>query len=131
MNVYSGLSPRPMTIFSDNPFRPTPDTPLYQQLYTYLQAAILSGQFRGGMQLPSTPALADALGVSRNTVVNAYEQLKAEGYLESIVGSGTFVARVAPDRLLTSVDHRAATAPGSSGAITPPPSLAERARLQL
>lgn len=90
-----------MTIFKAEAFRPTPDTPLYQQLYNHLRAAILSGELRGGLKLPSTRALAAELNLSRNTVLNAYEQLLAEGYLESIEGSGTYVAWVLPELLLT------------------------------
>ncbi len=55
-----------MTIFRDTPFRPAPDAPLYQQLYAHLRTTILSGQLKGGLKLPSTRALADELGVSRN-----------------------------------------------------------------
>jgi GntR family transcriptional regulator / MocR family aminotransferase len=90
-----------MSIFQENPFQPAPDTPLYQQLYTHLQAAILAGRLPGGLKLPSTRALADELMVSRNTVLTAYDQLTAEGYLESVEGSGTFVADVLPEQLLT------------------------------
>jgi len=75
--------------------------PLARQLYERLRQAILSGQLAPGARLPSTRGLADQLGVARNTVLGAYEQLAAEGYLESVVGRGTTVARVAPDLLLT------------------------------
>src|SRR5512144_380271 len=90
-----------MTIFKANPFRPAPNESLYQALYAHLRAAILSGELKGGMKLPSTRALADELNVSRNTVLNAYRQLLAEGYLEGREGSGTFVARLLPELLLT------------------------------
>lgn len=75
------------------------NTPLYWQLYTYLRSAILAGRLKKGFKLPSTRALADELNVSRNTVLNAYEQLEAEGYLESVEASGTFVASVLPEAL--------------------------------
>lgn len=88
--------------------RPTPEKPLYQQLYDYLRAAILSGQLEGGAALPSTRALADELNISRNTVLNTYEQLLAEGYLESVRGKGTFVARVLPEQSLASAAPRVA-----------------------
>lgn len=90
-----------MTIFRDNPVSSVTDIPLYQQLYTHLRAAILTEKLKGGMKLPSTSALADELGVSRNTTLSAYQQLMTEGYLDGVVGSGTFVARVLPDHLLT------------------------------
>jgi GntR family transcriptional regulator/MocR family aminotransferase len=74
--------------------------PLYQQLYTNLRAAILSCELKSGMKLPSTRALASELNVSRNTVLNAYRQLLAEGYLVSIAGSGTYVAGDLPEAML-------------------------------
>jgi GntR family transcriptional regulator/MocR family aminotransferase len=120
-----------MSIFRDNLFSPAPDTPLYRQLYTHLQAAILSGQLKGGVKLPSTRALANELGISRNTVLNAYEQLMAEGYLESVQATGTFVAHVVPDHLLTTPDHTVPTALRQGTAQAHQPSLSERASLQL
>jgi len=89
-----------MSSLGDTPVDPTLHVPLYWQLYLHLRAAILSDRFKKGMKLPSTRALASELHVSRNTVVNAYEQLFAEGYLESIAASGTFVASVLPDQYL-------------------------------
>ena len=73
--------------------------PLYDQLYRGLRQAILSSQLLPGMRLPSTRALAGELGVSRNTVLEAYDQLGAEGYLKSHVGSGTYVAQELPEAL--------------------------------
>ncbi|HST19575.1 MAG TPA: PLP-dependent aminotransferase family protein [Blastocatellia bacterium] len=77
----------------------SPD-PLYRQLYDWLRGAILTGQLRPGTRLQSTRELANELGVSRNTVMNAFEQLLAEGYLEGQVGSGTYVSRALPDDML-------------------------------
>ena len=76
-------------------------TPLYRQLYDRLRRAILAGQLAPGTRLQSTREMAEELGVSRNTVVNAYEQLLAEGYLEGQVGSGTYVSRALPEDLLS------------------------------
>jgi GntR family transcriptional regulator / MocR family aminotransferase len=75
-------------------------TPLYRQLYERVRGAILMGQLTAGTRLPSTRALARELGVARNTVLLAYGQLLAEGYLESKVGYGTVVARTLPETLL-------------------------------
>jgi GntR family transcriptional regulator/MocR family aminotransferase len=75
-------------------------TPLYRQLYDSLRRAILTGQLAPGTRLQSTREMAEELSVSRNTVVNAYEQLLAEGYLEGQVGSGTYVSRALPEDLL-------------------------------
>jgi GntR family transcriptional regulator/MocR family aminotransferase len=74
--------------------------PLHQQLYHALRAAILSGRLPAGMRLPSTRALASDLAVSRNTVLNAFEQLLAEGYVEGKIGSGTYVNPALPDDML-------------------------------
>jgi GntR family transcriptional regulator/MocR family aminotransferase len=75
--------------------------PLYRQLYENLRQAILNGQLAPGTRLPSTREVAAELGLSRNTVMNAFEQLLAEGYVEGHVGSGTFVSQALPDELLT------------------------------
>ncbi|MGH7581536.1 MAG: PLP-dependent aminotransferase family protein, partial [Gemmatimonadales bacterium] len=69
-------------------------------LYTALRAAILEGRLRPGARLPSTRELAGHYGLSRGTIVGAFEQLKSEGYLEAIVGSGTRVAEIIPEALL-------------------------------
>ncbi|HEV2721375.1 MAG TPA: GntR family transcriptional regulator, partial [Thermoanaerobaculia bacterium] len=74
---------------------------LTKQLYDELRQTILQGHLQPGTRLPSTRALAEERGVSRNTVLNAYEQLLAEGYVEARVGSGTCVARALPEELLT------------------------------
>lgn len=75
--------------------------PLSIQIYEGLRRAILRGQLRSGTRLPSTRSLAEEYEVSRNTTVFAYEQLLAEGYVESKIGSGTCVARSLPDELLS------------------------------
>jgi GntR family transcriptional regulator/MocR family aminotransferase len=79
---------------------PAAPVPLYRQLYDGLRDAILAGRLVAGTRLPSTRALAAELGLARATVVNAFEQLLAEGYVEGRVGAGTYVARTLPDDLL-------------------------------
>ncbi len=79
---------------------PESTVPIYRQLYTSLRNAILNGQLAPGTQLPSTRALALELGIARGTILNAYEQLLAEGYVEGEMGGGTYVARELPDELL-------------------------------
>src|SRR5579884_4296830 len=74
--------------------------PLFRQLYACIREAILSGQLEGGTRLPPTRELAEQLHISRNTVINAFEQLIAEGYLEGKVGAGTYVANVLPEEVL-------------------------------
>jgi GntR family transcriptional regulator / MocR family aminotransferase len=70
--------------------------PMYQQLYEWFRGAIVSGQLRPGQRVPSTRNLAAELKISRISVSNAYEQLRAEGYLETFVGAGTCVVRSIP-----------------------------------
>jgi GntR family transcriptional regulator/MocR family aminotransferase len=72
------------------------DAPLQTQLYDQLKASILSGDAAPGTRLPSSRALADQFAIARNTVLQAYEQLLAEGYLESRPGAGTFVGAALP-----------------------------------
>ncbi len=66
--------------------------PLHQQLERELRAAVRSGRLAEGSAMPSSRALAQQLGLSRGVVVEAYEQLVAEGYLASRPGSATRVA---------------------------------------
>jgi GntR family transcriptional regulator / MocR family aminotransferase len=67
--------------------------PLHRQLEHALRAAVREGRVAPGSSLPSTRGLATQLGVSRGIVVEAYEQLIAEGYLTSRPGGATHVAR--------------------------------------
>ena len=78
---------------------PASDAPLHRQVYEEWRQGILSGRFRPGARVPSTRELAAMLSVARTTVTAAYDQLVAEGYLESVRGSGTFVCRELPDAL--------------------------------
>jgi GntR family transcriptional regulator/MocR family aminotransferase len=78
------------------------ELPLHQQLYEELRRAILSGRLLPRQRIPSTRSLAQSLGISRSTVTQSYDQLLSEGYLEAIVGSGTFVCAQLPDDLLRS-----------------------------
>ncbi|WP_295476761.1 PLP-dependent aminotransferase family protein [uncultured Pseudomonas sp.] len=67
---------------------------LSRQLYQALRARILDGRLVGGTRLPASRDLAEALGISRNTVMRAYDQLYAEGFTEGRVGAGTYVAQL-------------------------------------
>ena len=66
--------------------------PLHRQLYDGYREAIVDGRLRPGQRLPSTRILARELAISRMPVVLAFEQLVAEGYLQSRVGAGSFVS---------------------------------------
>ena len=72
--------------------------PLHRQLYDELRALILSGRLAPGSKLPSTRLLAAEHGVSRNTVLQAFDQLMGEGYVEGRRGAGSFVSRDLPHR---------------------------------
>jgi GntR family transcriptional regulator/MocR family aminotransferase len=74
--------------------------PLHRQLYDELRAAILGGRIASGSRLPASRELAAVAGVSRNTVLSAYEQLLAEGYIHGRPGSGTYVADALPESML-------------------------------
>jgi len=73
------------------------DGPLYRQAYRALRAAILEGRLAPGERLPSSRALARDAKLARNTVLQAYEQLVAEGYADSRRGAGTFVVAELPE----------------------------------
>ncbi|MCC8181428.1 MAG: PLP-dependent aminotransferase family protein [Clostridiales bacterium] len=77
-------------------FVPSGSEPLYQQLYQYIRAEILSGHLSSGEKLPSKRQLSKALSVSVVTVESAYSQLVAEGYLQSRDRSGYYVLPVVP-----------------------------------
>lgn len=85
--------------------------PAYLWLYNSLRAEILEGRLRPGVRLPATRDLANQYGLSRGTIVNAFEQLKSEGYVEGTIGSGTFVSKVLPDDLLRVRKEAAARQP--------------------
>jgi len=99
--------------------------PLHQQAYRALRGAILDGRLRPGARLPATRSLARELSLSRNTLLQAYEQLADEGYVVARTGAGTFVAEALPD------DRLGEAEPGAREARTPetaPPALSAAAR---
>lgn len=73
--------------------------PLHRQLYEEIRNAIVGGRIPSGARIPSSRGLAEDLGVSRTTVLQAVDQLRAEGYLKTVVGSGTRVVEVLPEKL--------------------------------
>src|SRR6185312_3038512 len=98
------------------------NVPLHQQVYADLREAILSGRIAARAQLPSTRLLASELRISRTTVSLAFDQLRAEGYLEARERGGTFVAATIPDRVLSSGRH-----PPSRTSARPQPPARSRA----
>lgn len=97
-----------------------PQGPLYRKLHTRLVTEISSGGIRPGTRLPSTRSLARTLGVSRATVILAFEELVSEGYLQGQPGSGTYVAERLP--------QRPASVPSGPGVRSVPPSRPDRPR---
>jgi len=76
--------------------------PLQLQIYYQIKNAVLAGRLKPGTRLPATRALAKQLGVSRNTVLAAFELLRSEDYIESSPGSVTQITnRLSEDLLLT------------------------------
>jgi GntR family transcriptional regulator/MocR family aminotransferase len=67
---------------------------LSRQLYQALRVRVLDGRLASGTRLPASRDLATALEISRNSVVRAYDQLYAEGFIEGRVGDGTYVAQL-------------------------------------
>jgi GntR family transcriptional regulator / MocR family aminotransferase len=100
---WSGIGPELLLVLDR-----TSGKPLGRQLQDELRSAIRSGRLPPGERLPATRVLASQLGVSRGLVVDAYDQLDSEGYVESMVGSGTVVAAgvVAPAPRLTAGPKR-------------------------
>lgn len=67
---------------------------LSRQLYQALRLRVLDGRLASGTRLPASRDLAAALAISRNSVVRAYDQLYAEGFIEGRVGDGTYIAQL-------------------------------------
>jgi len=95
--------------------------PIHRQIYEGLRRAVLDGLLRPGQRVPSTRALAEELGVSRLTVLTAYDQLLHEGYLDGRLGSGTFVGAAVPDDLLRPPARPDVGAPSKRARRTPHP----------
>ncbi len=89
------------------------ETPLHRQLYDQLRELILAGRLGAGQRLPSTRTLAGELGVSRNTVTGAFDQLLAEGYVVGRVGAGSYVSDELPEDALSARTGEALSAPGA------------------
>ncbi len=90
----------PTTFLAPIALDPRSRVPMYRQLYDWFRRAIITRQMRPGQRVPSTRTLATELRISRIPVLNAYEQLLAEGYFETFVGAGTCVAGSIPDDAL-------------------------------
>ena len=84
----------------------TDKTPLYQQLFDSCRKEIISGAFPAGSRLPALRKLAKDLGVARNTVEVAYQQLVQEGYVSSKPGGGFIVEQLDLDEIALAQKQR-------------------------
>jgi DNA-binding transcriptional MocR family regulator len=89
--------------------RPGDSGPIYQQIFDQIADRIQSGAFPDGYRLPPTRTLAAQLGTHRNTVVRAYAELEAAGFLSSTVGRGTFVRAPRAGRVKSAPNGRSAS----------------------
>lgn len=77
----------------------TSPSPIYEQIYRQLRAAILSGELQEGQLLPSIRALAKDLRVSVITTKRAYDELERDGFLHTVAGKGCYVAKTNAEQL--------------------------------
>ncbi|WP_277976239.1 PLP-dependent aminotransferase family protein [Pantoea endophytica] len=91
-----------------------PEGTLQQRLLSCMQAAIAEGIFPRATRLPATRDLARELAVSRNTVLNVYENLMAQGYVTARTGSGTWIAENLPEGSLNTPRNVATIEPLSA-----------------
>lgn len=68
--------------------------PIYQQIKDNLRKLILSGAIAEGEKLPSVRELAGDLAINPNTIMRAYRELEAEGYVYTIQGKGCFAGKL-------------------------------------
>ena len=76
------------------PIDPSAAPALFEQIYETLRQRIVSGHIEAGSRLPPSRSFAEELGVSRTTIVTAYDQLIAEGFVQSRGGSGVYVSDI-------------------------------------
>ena len=91
-----------------------PQQGLARQLYQALRERILDGRLQRRTRLPASRDLANLLGISRNTVTRAFDQLYAEGYIEGRIGAGTYVAELSGATRPTPVPSAQAQLSGST-----------------
>ena len=81
--------------------------PIYEQITSQIKAKIMSGELTAGHPIPSMRALAKAIHVSVITVQKAYEDLQRDGFIETTVGRGSFVAALNKDFVQEEQQRRA------------------------
>ncbi len=97
---------------------------MHRELYEFIKCEILESSLSGGSRLPPSRVLGQEIGVSRNTVLCAYDQLLAEGYVTAAVGRGTFVADVPPRPALLRLPE--SSGPAAQTAVPRPATLSAR-----
>lgn len=85
-------SPISLQLFNKISFAPSSHRAVYLQLSDVILSSIKKGKLRSGQKLPGSREVAALLQINRITVARAYEELQSQGWLESFVGSGTFVS---------------------------------------
>jgi GntR family transcriptional regulator/MocR family aminotransferase len=100
--------------------------PMHRQLSEWFRRAIVDGRLRPGQRVPSSRNLASELKISRIPVLSAYEQLYAEGYLETFVGAGTCIARSIPGERLAPAGATLRNAPSRITAQEAPRRISRR-----
>ena len=94
------------------------NTPVYLQIANALIQEIKTGRIGPGIKLPGTRAMAQILGVHRKTLVSAYEELDAQGWIEMKPSKGTFTSRELPEinpRQLRASAKRTSSFPNETG----------------
>ena len=89
MSIYTRTEVRKLDIIISN----MGDQPIYDQIYSQIKRLILSGALKEGELLPSIRGLAKELRISVITTKRAYEELEREGFIYTVTGKGSFVAK--------------------------------------
>lgn len=101
---------------------------LHRQVYAAIRDAILAGRLASGARIPSSRALAADLGVARNTVTLAFDQLRAEGFIAGRRGGGTRVSDSPPDQPAAPTRRLRARPRRAVASVTPSPPVVLPAR---
>lgn len=116
--------------------RNTTNQPIYEQIAAQLRSQIIAGSLRPGEALPSIRALAKDLRISVITTKRAYDELEAEGLIDTVAGKGCFVAEknldlIREQRLRELEDHLSAAAELARACGLSQPELLEMLRILL
>ena len=71
--------------------------PIYEQITSQVKAQVMDGRLQQGQSIPSMRALAKSLHISVITVQRAYEDLQRDGFIETVVGKGSFISGSSKD----------------------------------